>query len=471
MRLNEFVEKTYLEFLKEQENKELAKIHEDYIQLAERMSAMAEWINFEAELEQQGLTEADINVEELQTQMSGLKSIFDSFASISSHATKPRYDYDGPIPDMTKKRSTGDNIRLFLGTIIDWIKNIITRIVEWFKKVFSSMFGFSYNAPDKKTDISFNSLMQKAKDADSLNKSFNSFGNTGYIDLSSSKVRNVLGVEDDKVKNLIFDKINHESANLQEKNNSNEEVQTKPVPVAYLDPSKDLFALREALNHFFRLFDDSVGSNGEKLFETDDLELLFKSFFAVQQALEDGNTDAYSDFGGKLTKLQLVAPDRLRDNLVRTKINTDKLSNAYQETQRIITNILQVIAQKNYQGSVLAPSTYKLISSASFKQMAEIIKVLDSRIKSSKNLEKNLGKMQDKYTKLTRELEKLRGQYLTLGSGYYAPSILQKEIGDLFVAAKYVTQTIMLRFATLGLYVKVLRETKDAIYNLNLINK
>lgn len=467
MKLNEFVEQTYLEFLKEQESKELAKIHEDYMQLAERMSAIAEWINFEAELEQQGLTEADINVEELQTQMSGLKSIFDSLTGISGYRTP--MPYTGPTPDMTVKRGIGDNIRIFLGTIIEWIKNIITRIIEWFKRMFANIFGLGYTAPDEKKSLNFMDLMKKATDSKDLERAYNSFGQTGYVDLSDKKVRHVLGVEDDKVKNFIFDKINHESMKLTEDENG-PEVQTKPVPVAYLDPSKDLFALREALNHFFKLFDESIGSSGEKLFETDDLELLFKSFYAVQKSLEDGDTDAYSDFGGKLTKLQLVSPDKLRDNLVRTKINTDKLSKAYQDTQNIITNILQVIAQKNYQGAVLAPTTYKLISSASFKQMAEIVKVLDSRIKTSKNLEKNLSKMQDKYTKLTRELEKLRGQYLTLGSGYYAPSILQKEISDLFLAAKYVTQTIMLRFATLGLYVKVLRETRDAIYNLNLVN-
>ena len=41
-----------------------------------------------------------------------------------------------------------------------------------------------------------------------------------------------------------------------------------------IDPSKDVFDLKEALNQFFLLFDNSIGSNGEKLFETDDLTLL-----------------------------------------------------------------------------------------------------------------------------------------------------------------------------------------------------
>ena len=102
--------------------------------------------------------------------------------------------------------------------------------------------------------------------------------------------------------------------------------------------------------------------------------------------------------------------------------------------------------------------------------MGEIVKVLNNRLDDAKVLDKNLSKAQDKFTRLTKELESLRAQYMQLGSNYYAPSILQKEISDLFIAAKYVTQTIMLRFATLSLYMKVLSDTKEAMVNLNLIN-
>ena len=61
-------------------------------------------------------------------------------------------------------------------------------------------------------------------------------------------------------------------------------------------------------------------------------------------------------------------------------------------TQKIITNVLQIIAQKNYQGSVLFPDTYRLLSSATYKQMGEIVKVLNNRLDDAKVLDKNLSK-------------------------------------------------------------------------------
>ena len=463
MNLNEFVEQTYIEFLREQETKEFIEIQENFAQLVEKMNAMAEWVNFAGDCYQ--LNE-EINVEELTTQTKNLKTLFDALGD--SFGQKPTASYNGPVNDMMTKPSAGSNVRSFLGVIIEFVKNLITRFIEWLKKVFSSVVGLTYTEPEKKADISFTSLMSKANDAQKLKHSFSSFGGTGYVDLGDSKVRNVLGIADEKVKDLVFNQINHESALTEKKEDT---VKSHSVPAAYLDPSQDLFALKEALNHFFQLFEDSVGSSGERLFETTDVELLFKNFQAVYKALKEGDTNAYADIGGKLTKLQIVSPDRLKDNLIRTKINTDKLSAAYQDTSSIIQKVLQVIAQKNYQGAVIAPATFTLLSSASFKQMAEIVKVLDSRMKTAKQLEKGLVKIQDKYTKLLRELEKMRSAYMQLGSNYYAPSVLQKEISDLFVAGKYVMQTIMLRFSTLSLYANVLRETKNAIYNLNLINK
>lgn len=463
MNLNEFVEQTYIEFLREQETKEFIEIQENFVQLVEKMNAMAAWVNFAGDCCQ--LNE-EINVEELTTQTKNLKTLFDALGD--SFGQKPTTSYNGPVNDMMTKPSAGSNVRSFLGVVIEFVKNLITRFIEWLKKVFSSVVGLTYTEPEKKADISFTSLMSKANDAQKLKYSFSSFGGTGYVDLGDSKVRNVLGIADEKVKDLVFNQINHESALTEKKEDT---VKSHSVPAAYLDPSQDLFALKEALNHFFQLFEDSVGSSGERLFETTDVELLFKNFQAVYKALKEGDTNAYADIGGKLTKLQIVSPDRLKDNLIRTKINTDKLSAAYQDTSSIIQKVLQVIAQKNYQGAVIAPATFTLLSSASFKQMAEIVKVLDSRMKTAKQLEKGLVKIQDKYTKLLRELEKMRSAYMQLGSNYYAPSVLQKEISDLFVAGKYVMQTIMLRFSTLSLYANVLRETKNAIYNLNLINK
>ena len=463
MNLNEFVEQTYLDFLHEQESEEYSKIKNDYFKLVEAMSAAAEWIDFASET---SLNE-DISVGELNTQVENLKTLFQNLGG----SFKPEYKNSYvPEADMMKKMTVADNIRMFLTTIIQWIQNIVIRVIDFFKRMLSTVTGLEYKPVNKEDKtLEFSALMDRAKKVAQVEKEYHSFGPLGNVDLSNSKVRAALGVEDEKFKNVIFDKINHESVNLTER--EEEPKHEVNIPTVYIDPSKDLSALREAINHFFKLFDESIGSNGERLYETADLGILFKNFKAVKKALEDGDTTAYADLGGGLMKLQIVSPDRLKDNLIRTNVNVQKLNNAYKEVQNIINRLLEVIMQKNYQSSVILPETFKFLSSASYKQMAEIIKVLDSRIATSKKLEKALGKMQDNYMKLTKELENIRGEYMQLGSNYYAPSILQKEIGELFVSAKYVTQTIMLRFASLGLYTKILRDTRATIANLNSLNK
>ena len=462
--LQEFVEQTYLDFLKQEEARELESIQKDYDKLLEQFSALAEYAQFDKLLEA-----TTIDVEQLSKQVGTLKDIFGALASFApKKAEFPEYAQTGPAPDMTLKPRAGDNIRMFLTSIITWIKNIVIRIIEFIKKTFARITGLGYTAPTEKATLNLNDILKKERQAFAMEKSFNSFGGLGYVNLADAKNRQMLNVADDKFKDIVFDKINVTESTILEDDAT--KVETKTIKTIYLDPSKDLFALREALNHFFKLFDESIGSNGERLFETTDIELLFKNFEAVRNALENGDTSAYADVGGRLSKLNIVSPDRIRDNLIRTKVNTDNLSKAYEETQKIITNVLQIIAQKNYQGSVLFPDTYRLLSSATYKQMGEIVKVLNNRLDDAKVLDKNLSKAQDKFTRLTKELESLRAQYMQLGSNYYAPSILQKEISDLFIAAKYVTQTIMLRFATLSLYMKVLSDTKEAMVNLNLIN-
>lgn len=468
MEVNKFVEQVYIEFVAEQEAKELESIQNDYVKLLEQFDALASYANMEELLE--SITNEDtMDLASLKDQVGALKDIF----SAVNDMTPKKTEYIGPVPDMTMKPKVSDNIRMFLTSIITWIKNILVRLLEFIKKNFASLFGLGYKAPEEKASLDISEIMKKEREAYAIERSYSSFapgvkGNPiGHIDLTNAKNRHVLNISDDEFKNIVFDQINvSESEKLLEA-----ETETPHVPTIYLDPSRDLFALREALNHFFKLFDESIGSNGEKLFETADIEILFNNFAAVKKQLEFGDTSAYADLGGKLSRLDIVSPDRLRDNLIRTKINIDNLMKAYEDTNNIISNILQGIAAKNYQGAVLYPSTYKLLSSATYKQMVEILKVVNKRIATAKVLNKNLTKYQTKFTQLTQELEQLRGQYMQLGSNYYAPSILQKEISNLFLAAKYVTQTIMLRFTALSLYTKVLEETKGAMRNLNLLNK
>ena len=65
----------------------------------------------------------------------------------------------------------------------------------------------------------------------------------------------------------------------------------------------------------------------------------------------------------------------------------------------------------------------------------------------------------------------MKAQWLSIGLNVTYSSVTQQRISNLFDGAKYVLQTIMLRYGALGIYTKVLENTKLTISNLNFINK
>ena len=64
----------------------------------------------------------------------------------------------------------------------------------------------------------------------------------------------------------------------------------------------------------------------------------------------------------------------------------------------------------------------------------------------------------------------MRSEWLSIGLNVSFSTVTQQRISNLFDAAKYVLQTIMLRYGALGIYTKVLENTKVTISNLNFIN-
>lgn len=246
----------------------------------------------------------------------------------------------------------------------------------------------------------------------------------------------------------------------------------KNITVQSIDVSQDLLHLKEALSHFFTLFDNSIGSNDELLFGTGDLELMLKLLQTTAKDITTGNEQLYA-INGKLTTSDVVSAERLRDTLIRTKVNTDNLRNAYRETQDIINRTLHIINSKQSLAAT-APGVsmnWRLLSSSTYKQLSDILKVIKKREKEAVKLEKGLAKMERNYEALVKNLEKLKGAYLTLPANVTFTSVMQKRVTDLYDAAKYMTQTVTLRFLTLGLYIRQVQEIKTLISNLNSINK
>jgi predicted transcriptional regulator len=103
--------------------------------------------------------------------------------------------------------------------------------------------------------------------------------------------------------------------------------------------------------------------------------------------------------------------------------------------------------------------------------MLSLIEKLKPRLKEAKTLENSLKKMQDSYTKITKELEKLSSAMLVSPySSITYTSVYQRKISNLVLSAKYMTQTVVLRLSTLSIYIKEISDILEIIRNLNAIN-
>jgi hypothetical protein len=235
-----------------------------------------------------------------------------------------------------------------------------------------------------------------------------------------------------------------------------------------IDVSKEMQELEQTLDHFLNLFDNAYGSNQEHLFETEDLELLLELFKETMSAISSGKVPVYA-LQGKLTEIDVINKSKLKDNLIRTKINIDNLKRAYIETQKTAIEKLQVITQKQLFAAEGLGQMFKFYSAATYTRMINIIDVIEPRIKNANKLEKKLKYMGDKFNKVVIELGKQRRSISNFGDMTYTP-VYQRKINDLFEASRYVSQTITLRLTALGIYIRELKDVQEALFNANSIN-
>lgn len=513
--LEYFKEEAYEAFLME----DLAKTYNDVLEnqtaIFEAMDSYIKLMEFEDEFNK--LTEAtEIDLGALGDQLGKLKDIFTAGSAIADRPEPSDVSYYPTIKEVSAPSKT-ESFVAFISAIVTWIKNVFVALITKIGNVLRRL----TDSPTKEIpDVSLTSLLQKQKAAMTLKKIEDAndaahFSNITYYKNKSGKVPvDVVDPKSDQIEFLKQNKLTEDlEMTLDEAldiltEKSLEDYLNTPVPVdgdmrseprlrtgqkinpivndgedkkkatlnyhknnyVLIDPSKDLFDLKEALNQFFLLFDNSIGSNGEKLFETEDLTLLLKAFESTKHALDKGDVD-YMAVGNKVTQFDLISADKLKDNLIRTKVNTDKLIHAYEQIDGMMQNVLQAITGKDYNLAMSAPGAYKVLSAATYKEMIEIVKILNKRITQAKKLEKKLEKVKTQYEKLANELSKMKAQWLSIGLNVTYSSVTQQRISNLFDGAKYVLQTIMLRYGALGIYTKVLENTKLTISNLNFINK
>ena len=372
------------------------------------------------------------------------------------------------------------NIIFFIGQILKWIKNNILNFIDKFSNIVRSLLGMEAGRGkfDKKDlQLRFDRAKQietkylvTGKDAYDTVSSFedklnSNFGNsdTAYRSTPSTKTITLYDVPVSQIKALTEDvsPINIFEGLAADTPAGNTE------KVICIDTSKDLFALQQSLDHFYGLFDQAYGSNDEKLFSVDDLEIMLQLFKNTYESIFSGKSDVL-EVEGELSYSRGIDANRLRENLLRTRINTDNLKKAYIVTNKQINNISQIIMNKNLMGAAEMGVRFAFLSAATYEIMIKIIETIDIRLKEAKEMEKKLQKMKKAYENLVNVLEQRRAKINSV-TGLTMTTIIQRKINELYDGARYMTQTVQLRLSTLALYISELNDTRMIMKNLNAI--
>lgn len=372
------------------------------------------------------------------------------------------------------------NVIFFITQIVKWVKNNILNFIDKFSSIVRSMLGLKVSDPKfKESDLKLQ--MKKAKaietkymitgdEAYTKDRSFADIlnGKSASTKIDPKKVRavDVFDIDQSDISLLEgLDNILPGGESLSE-NFDDRRSEGTTTHVLRLDTSKDLLALRQSLDHFFDLFDNAFGSNDEKLFSVDDLEIMLDLFKKTMDAVWNPTHDSAYELGGKVNfGSDAISAAKLKDNLLRTRINTDQLKQAYVVTNKQINTIAQIIMNKNMLGASQMGIQFAYLSASTYEVMIELIKIIDVRLKEATAMDKKLQKMKKSYEKLTDELNKRR-MALSSVSGMTYTTVLQKRINELFDGSRYMTETVQLRLNTLALYISELNDTRAILKNL-----
>jgi hypothetical protein len=131
--------------------------------------------------------------------------------------------------------------------------------------------------------------------------------------------------------------------------------------------------------------------------------------------------------------------------------------------------MLAVLSHKQLVAAEGLGVSYRFYSASTYVQMVKILDAMKPRIKQAQQMEKDLKKMQTIFDKIVVQLGRQRQALLGFGDVTYT-SVYQRKISELFDASRYVSQTISLRLATLGLFIRQIKDIQESIYNVNAIN-
>ena len=400
-----------------------------------------------------------------------MKLLSSKLASDGDPRSEKQYSYQ-PAPGISIVQTMSDmsfpkNIVFFIETVVTWIKNLIKYALTAIKRFFMMLLGgggagddLKKKMDDMKEDLKLE--FKKTKVIQSVGLPVN-FNNSGKITDPIIAVRTVKDSEIEKVGSLFENTLNEFEFGKDNR------VSGQPVVIS-LDLSKDVFALKEFVQHFFNLYDNAYGSNEEYLFGVDDVEVLLKAFQVMDSNIRSGKQVNYS-IGGRIAEADLIDADRMRDVAIKTKINTDALTKAYTETYNKIKDILRVIQAKSMSSVIDNMSSFRLLSNATVGATLDLLDVIKPRISEASRLEKDLEKISKMYDKLIIGLQKTGNNIMGAYGKVTYMSSYQNQMSNLFNAARYTSQTISMRISALALYLKQLKDIADIIELLKRFKK
>jgi hypothetical protein len=413
------------------------------------------------------------------------KSVTDTISQVFNFISRgedPRStlpDYEPAIGHVKMQSITDmrfpENIIFFFQQLISWIVNLVKKFISFFTNAIQRLFGLPQGA---KFEDEIRLELQKAKKIESIAMPI-SFGKDYTTQRNMAKAASLVQFDPldyEKIRSLVMkeevqlsevDQVKS-TLDLGAKKVNPDFNQGRQLIAIDINISKEMEGIEQLLQYFLDLFDNSYGSNREHLFGTEDLEMLLEIFRTTIKDMLAGNVSTTA-IAGKMTSLDLLSADKLKDNLIRTKVNTDNLKKVYVQIEQSIANMLAVLQHKQLVASENLGVNFRFYSASTYVQMIKILDAIKPRIKQAEDMEKQLKKMREIFDKIVVQLGKQRQILLGVGQISYS-SVVQKKVEELFNSARYVSQTISLRLATLGLFIRQIKEIREAVYSANSIN-
>ena len=371
-----------------------------------------------------------------------------------------------------------ENIKFLITQIIDWVKRVIKYLINKILVLFNRVIGNQDRLDELNADAKhgrYSSLKDLKPEFTKAIKNINTGVLKPITGYNAEKEKNaplkLFTVNTDDLmgpnKLSFLSPLSESAFEMLEGKEILTEKDDNPKPqevkVVQLDTSADLYALQQTVTHFFKLFDESFGSNGEYLFDASDLELIFKTISNIFKALKSGNVNPIA-----LNNVNEIRSDKVYSGLIRTKANVDNLEKAYYATYTQIDKIMKIITSKQLYSLTQFGVQYACLSKYTYEALNSLIETVSKKYKDAEKLEKNLKEMNDKFDKLTTELEKYRTALYGYGT-ITVKSIYQEKMNDLYTSTKYLTQITTLRLTVLSKYIRELQDIKNIILSLSNI--